>query len=379
MSQHDLPDASWTPRREWRRRTGRLRSAALVVAQLCLATSVSWLLATEVLGHREPFFAPVAAVICVTSASGRRRWAVVELVVGVAVGVGVGELLLGLIGRGFWQLALVVALAASLTVLLEVGRLAVVQSCTSAILLVAVRPVSGSVDAVALDRFVDALVGGAVGLAVTAVLAYDPARALRRDVDAVLSELADLLAGTATALRWGDPGVAWTALQRGRSLERPLRALTDTAAASRELSRIAPLRWREREPVARYAHSLRYVDHAVRDARVLARRVHTMLRRGETDGVVAAPVLDGLATAVRTYAADLGAQQPTDEVREALVAVARSATGVLPTDGSLGLTVVVAQSRALAADLIYATGTTAEELDRLLEPRRGESGADPGG
>ncbi|MDQ3104839.1 MAG: FUSC family protein [Actinomycetota bacterium] len=379
MSLPELPDATWTPRREWRRRSQRLRASSLVVAQMCVAVSLAWLVATEALGHPQPFFAPIAAVICVTSATGRRRWVVVELVVGVAVGIGVGELLLAVIGRGVWQLALVVAIASAVALLLDVGRLAVIQASTSAILLVAVRPVTGSVETVALERFVDALVGGAVGLAVTALLAYDPARTLRRDVDAVLSELADLLASTAKALRWGDPGVAWTALQRGRSLETPLRELTDTAASSRELSRISPYRWRQREPIARYAHSLRYVDHAVRDARVLARRVHTMLRRGARDGVVAAPALDRLAGAVRLFADDLAERQHVDDVREALVEVARSATDALPVERSLGLSVVVAQTRALAADLIYATGTTVDELDRLLEPRRGESGSDPGG
>jgi uncharacterized membrane protein YgaE (UPF0421/DUF939 family) len=379
MSLPELPDATWTPRREWRRRSQRLRASSLVVAQMCMAVSLAWLVATEALGHPQPFFAPIAAVICVTSATGRRRWVVVELVVGVAVGIGVGELLLAVIGRGVWQLALVVAIASAVALLLDVGRLAVIQACTSAILLVTVRPVTGSVETVALERFVDALVGGAVGLAVTALLAYDPARTLRRDVDAVLSELADLLASTAKALRWGDAGVAWTALQRGRSLETPLRELTDTAASSRELSRISPLRWRQREPIARYAHSLRYVDHAVRDARVLARRVHTMLRRGARDGVVAAPALDRLASAVGLFADDLAERQHVDDVREALVEVARSATDALPVERSLGLSVVVAQTRALAADLIYATGTTVDELDRLLEPRRGESGSDPGG
>ncbi len=379
MSLPELPDAIWTPRREWRRRSQRLRASSLVVAQMCMAVSLAWLVATEALGHPQPFFAPIAAVICVTSATGRRRWVVVELVVGVAVGIGVGELLLAVIGRGVWQLALVVAIASAVALLLDVGRLAVIQACTSAILLVTVRPVTGSVETVALERFVDALVGGAVGLAVTALLAYDPARTLRRDVDAVLSELADLLASTAKALRWGDAGVAWTALQRGRSLETPLRELTDTAASSRELSRISPLRWRQREPIARYAHSLRYVDHAVRDARVLARRVHTMLRRGARDGVVAAPALDRLASAVGLFADDLAERQHVDDVREALVEVARSATDALPVERSLGLSVVVAQTRALAADLIYATGTTVDELDRLLEPRRGESGSDPGG
>lgn len=361
-----LPDATWTPRREWRRRSHELRASALVILQICVAATVSWLIATELVGHPQPFFAPIAAVISVTSGMGRRRRVVVELAAGVAVGILVGELLLGAIGRGSWQLALVVAIAASVAVLLDVGRLAVIQACTSAILLVTVVP-TDSVDSVALARFVDALVGGAVGLLVGLALARDPVRALRRDVSAVLSELADLLNSASTALRWGDPGVAWTALQRGRALEEPLRGLGDTAASSQELSRISPLRWRQHEHVMLYARSLRYVDYAVRDARVLTRRVHTMLRRGQHDGLAAAPALQALADAVRTFADDLAEQDRFDEVRDALVRAAKTATEALSGDASLGLTVVVAQTRALAADLLYATGVTADELDTLLE------------
>lgn len=372
-----LPDATWTPRREWRRRAMRVRTDARVLVQVCLAVTASWVIATDVFGHPQPFFAPIAAVISVTSATGRRRWVVVELAIGVAVGVLIGELLLGVIGRGTWQLALVVALAAAVATVLDVGRIAVIQACTSAILLVTVTPVSGSVESVAFGRFVDALIGGAVGLAAAAALAADPVRRLEHDVGAVLAELADLLASSALALRWDDAGVAWTALQRARALEAPMLELGDTAASSRELSRISPLRWRQRGHVALYARSLRYVDHAVRDARVLARRVHTMLRRGDRDGVAVAPALDDLARGVRVYAADLAEQDRFDEVREVLLAVARTATDALAPDSSLGLTVVVAQTRALAADLLYATGTTAEELDQLLLGEHGDGRLDP--
>ncbi len=362
-----IPDATWTPRREWRRRSHELRTSSVVIVQICIAATLAWVIATELASHRQPFFAPIAAVLCVTAALGRRRRALVELAAGVAIGILVGELLLSLIGRGSWQLALVIAIAASIAVLLDIGRLATIQACTSAILLVTVIPTASSVQQIAVDRFVDALIGGGVGLLVSTALAPDPVRILERDVGAVLSELADLLGGAATALRWGDAGVAWTALQQGRALEGPLRGLGATAASSEELARISPLRWRQREHVLLYTRSLRYVDHAVRDARVLTRRIHTMLRRGYTDGVGAAPALQQLAGAVRIFADDLAEQDRFDEVRQTLVGVSRLATDALTRDASLGLTVVIAQIRALAADLLYATGTTSDELDDLLD------------
>jgi hypothetical protein len=115
-----------------------------------------------------------------------------------------------------------------------------------------------------------------------------------------------------------------------------------------------------------YARSLRHVDHAVRDARVLARRAHTMLRRGDRAGVVLAPVLEQLASAVRVFADDLAERDRFDEVRDTLLEVANRATTALESERSLGVTVVVAQIRSVAADLMYATGLSAVELDEML-------------
>ena len=199
-----------------------------------------------------------------------------------------------------------------------------------------------------------------------ALVPANPVRRLNREVGSVLGDLATLLEAAARALRWADPGVAWTALQQARALQDPLEGLGETTSTARELSRLSPMRWRQRDHVLLYARTLKHVDLAIRDARVLTRRVHTMLRRGDRSGLVLAPVLESLAAAVRVFADDLSEQDRFDEVRQALLDTAREATGMLGTTRSLGVTVVVAQIRSLAADLLYATGVTARELDELL-------------
>jgi uncharacterized membrane protein YgaE (UPF0421/DUF939 family) len=362
----DLSVDARFPRAGLRRRLRRVGDSWLVVVQICLASATAWLIATEVVGHSQPFFAPVAAVITVTAGLGQRQRVAIDLVIGVSVGILIGELLVGLTGRGTWQLALVVALAAVSALMLDVGRLAVTQACTSAILLVTVIPPTGSTGTVAVNRFVDALIGGVLGVLAAALIPADPVRRLDREVGAVLGELAALLDACARALRWFDPGVAWTALQQGRALQEPIEALSDTASSARELARISPLRWRQRDHVLLYARSLRHVDHAVRDARVLARRVQTMLRRGERADEGLARVIESLAAAVRIFADDLAEQDHFGEVRRALLDTAREATGVLDSGSSVGVTVVVAQVRSIAADLMYATGVSALELDEML-------------
>ena len=44
-------------------RTERLRHAGRAIVQATLAATIAWLVATEVVGHARPFFAPVAAMI----------------------------------------------------------------------------------------------------------------------------------------------------------------------------------------------------------------------------------------------------------------------------------------------------------------------------
>jgi uncharacterized membrane protein YgaE (UPF0421/DUF939 family) len=147
-------------------RLRRWRSAAVPIAQAAVAAGLAWLVALHVVGHRAPFFAPIAAVVCLGLTSGQRLRRVLELIVGVSIGIGIGDLLLSMIGTGPWQLALVVALAMSVAVLLDGGAVITAQAAISAIL-VATLYLPG--DATGVSRMVDALIGGATALVMVAV------------------------------------------------------------------------------------------------------------------------------------------------------------------------------------------------------------------
>ncbi len=355
-----------------RTRLSQLRASGSLLVQLGVGAGLAWFVATALVGHVEPFFAPIAAVVSMLAASGRRQRAAVQLVAGVAVGVLVGELLILVIGRGAWQVSLVVALAYGTTLLLGLAPLARMQAVTSAILLATVTPAAGAVGSVAINRFVDALVGGALGLGVTVLLPANAARVVEQEVGAVLGEVEQVLRTTARALRWEDAGQAWTALQHARALNPQLDSLDQTIDAASEVSRLSPFRWHQREHVVLYAGSVRWIDYAVRDTRVLARRVSTLLRRSLPVPAGLADAVSHLADAVQIFAAELAAEQPLDEVRAAVVKVAREATRTLPPEASLSVVSAVAQVRAVAADLVYATGSAAEDVDTLFEPDVGD-------
>ena len=58
-----------------------------------------------------------------------------------------------------------------------------------------------------------------------------------------------------------------------------------------------------------------------------------------------------------------------DDARSKLIEAARMATVALPSAATINDAAVVAQVRALASDLLYATGMTQAQVDRALEVR----------
>lgn len=348
-------------------RLSAVRQQATPVLQLSIGAGLAWFVARDLIGHVQPFFAPIAAVITIAAAVGQRRQLVVQLVVGVAVGVLVGELLISVIGRGGWQIIAIVALATLTATFLGLAGLARIQASTSAVLLAAVVPVAGPGNP-AVNRFVDAMVGGVVGLVMTVAVPGNPVRRVDREVQTVLRGLRDALEQVAGSLRLGDAGPAWTALYEARSLQPTIEGLGSTISGADEVVRISPLRWSQREHVHLYSTVVRDVDNAVRNTRVLARRVYTMLREHEPppDGLDVA--VQHLADAVGVFSDDLAGLEAFDDARRMVVAADRAAVDALPSTITLNVAATVAQIRATASDLLYATGLTAPEVDELLNP-----------
>ena len=97
-------------------------------------------MARYVVGHPQPFFAPVAAMVCLGFSFGQRLRRVAEVMVGVAVGVGVGDLFVRIFGTGVPQIVFVVALAMSVAVLLGAGTLMSTQAGVQAAIVTTLLP-----------------------------------------------------------------------------------------------------------------------------------------------------------------------------------------------------------------------------------------------
>ena len=170
LSSHVRPQ----PRAAW----DRVRGSATRIAQAAGAGALAWYLARMTPNHSQPYFAPIAAVIAVSAGAGRRGRHAVELILGVAAGVAVADLIVFATGTGAWQLALVVALAMSVTTAVGGNSAMVGQAAVSAILIATVARTHAGLNA---GRLIDALVGGGVALVFSQVLfPVDPV-ALARD------------------------------------------------------------------------------------------------------------------------------------------------------------------------------------------------------
>lgn len=326
-----------------------------VILRLSIAPALAWWLSMQLFGHSQAFFAPIAAILALTVGAGVRAPVVVEIVIGAALGILVGELFILSIGRGFWQLTLVVALAMISARFFRLPGLAVTQAVISAVLLVAIVPAPGVVDP-ALTRFVDALLGGTVALAMIVLIPANPVREIDLGMRRLRQELSQILAKTADALRTHDASRATEALEHARGTQGMVDTVGTLADSVGEMARISPFRWGQRTAVVARTAALVDLDHAVRNTRVLSRRVAAMLRNGESAPVGLVEALDRLS--------ELALEESAGP--EALVAVARRAIVTATENLTINTAAIASQIRAIVADMLLATGTPAEELDELL-------------
>lgn len=344
-----------------RSRLQDLRLGALPIAQATLAAGAAWLVARHLLGHPQPYFAPIAAVISVGASNLARGRRTIELVVGVALGIAIGDLLIAGIGVGVLQLMLVVALAMAAAVLVGGGPLLVTQAAFSAVLVATVQPPTHGIY---WGRFTDALVGGALGLLVTALVPVDPVALARRAVAPLLEELAATIEDVAAALAAKDHAAAVRALQRARHIDERSGAFHAAVLAGGETTRLAPQRWGDRGELAAYVDADPALDLAGRNVRVLARGTLRALELEEHVPPELVLALGDLAEAVRALEFALGRPDREDAqslARDAALRAAARATLALERTGNLSVSVLVGQVRATATDLLRGLGMVPRE------------------
>ncbi|MFI2647991.1 aromatic acid exporter family protein [Micromonospora fulviviridis] len=343
-----------------REAAGRLRRGWLPVVEATLAATVAWILATRLVGHPQPFFAPAAALIVLGQARGQRMRRAVEVVLGVAAGVLVADLVVQALGpRTTWTVLTVILLTVALAVAIGASSVTVVQAAVSALYLVVVSPPTESL---VPFRFVDALIGGAVAVVASQLVdARRPLAPLVSEFRHTFEELAGVLGEVAEALDRADDAAALAALERARHADAGVERLRGAVQAAGEALRLNVRRRRHLGRLRSVEGSIRQIDYAVRNVRVLARAAVTLTRGPAPVPAELGGAVRTLAEAVRSagdaLAADLTGQDAVADAHAERADVAALAAvqvaGRLFTPGqTLPLAMIIGQVRATAIDLL---------------------------
>jgi uncharacterized membrane protein YgaE (UPF0421/DUF939 family) len=278
----------------------RLRAGFLPVLLASVAAVAAWVLAHDVLGHAQPFFAPIAAAISLSTSPIQRSRRIVQLVAGVLLGIGIGELLVALLGSTTLALGLIVFFTLSAALLsgegvFGEGMMFANQAAASAILVVTLhRAGTGS------ERVVDALVGGAVALVLGVVLfPAHPMRLLQNAERAVLRTVADLVAELSAFLQSGAVPPADWALQSSQHVHQLLSGLARARSTARANVRVAPRRFHLRATVDAEVERTARLD-------LLANAVLSLIRASVTAEEREGRVSDALAHDIGALSASLG-------------------------------------------------------------------------
>jgi uncharacterized membrane protein YgaE (UPF0421/DUF939 family) len=345
----------------------RVRSGLLQSFQMTVASVGAYVIAEHLLGHTGPIFAATAALVSLGFAKGGLRYRrVLEVSIGCTLGIAVGDTLIHVLGAGVWQAAVVLITSILLSRFLDNGTIFSTQMGLQSVLVVLLPPSADGVFA----RSTDAVVGGACALAMAYFVPADPRREPREDLRNLVAEFASVLREAGRAVEDYDSTAAWHALVRARQTQPLVDSVTTGLTAALEIAQASPLYRGRRDEVEAIKDSAHYLDLAVRNVRVLARRLASVINHVTlSDEAVAslADALDDLADAVTTLGSALAVasagsresylRQARNELSSVAARLHPRTMGVRTMEGET----LVLDMRPMVVDLLEAAGMSHEE------------------
>lgn len=345
----------------------RVRGGFLQSVQITLAAVVAYAIAERVLGHHGPIFAATAAIVSLGYGNGAahlRR--ILEVSIGCTLGIVTGDVLMYFLGRGVWQASLVLLISVLLARYLDNGTIFTTQMGLQSVLVVLLPP---AVDG-PFARSMDAVIGGLCALAIMALFPTDPGREPRQEMRTLTRQFSGVMRDSAAAIGDYDSSQAWQALERARRIQPQLNAVEGSLRIGRDRARIKLSRRGHIERIDSYQQILQGLDNAVRNTRVLARRianvVETVRLRPEAVQQLH-EILTELAQAVNLIGMSLTAdteesragfrQRAQDLLKKSAAVLDPQSMGVRTYQGET----LVMLIRPLTVDLLMATGLSEQE------------------
>lgn len=343
-----------------RQAADRVRTAFWPIALTAVAAALAWLVAHKGLGHAQPFFAPIAAAVSLSTSRIQRFRRIVQLVGGVLLGIGIAELLSSAIGISTVSLGVVVFVTLAIAVaggagFFAGGMMFANQAAASAILVVTLHK-----HGTGGERAIDALVGGGVSMVLGVLLFPAHPITLLRDAERrLLAELAATVEQTVGVMCGRlELGVEWS-MVRGVAVHARVSELASARETALANVRIAPRRWRLRSTVAAEAARLARFDALADVVLAMARSASRAHETSESFSPMLCDEMAALGDGIRELAVT---RQPWPEpvlnnIQTATERILARATSE-PVDYGV---VVAALLRTAAVDLSAIAGPSAED------------------
>jgi uncharacterized membrane protein YgaE (UPF0421/DUF939 family) len=334
------------------------------IIQIVAAVAVAYSITHWGLGHATPILAITVTINTLGFSRDARPRRVAESLLGILLGVALSDGLSTLLGRGLWQLVLV------LLIVFVVGRavssnvgFAVVAAVPSALVVLLPTPPGGP-----FTRTIDAAVGGVVALLVTALIPRDPGRTELRDGRTLFSVLNESMGSIVESLTDADAAAGELALTRLRRTQPLIDDWTTSLDTALSVSRISPFLRRQLPELRRHSLALTAADLSARHLRTLARRIEYLVRDGRRRPALAG-IVSELAGGLKLLGQELDDLQLAGQARSLLSDLARRLDpSVVVPDAGVTDAAIVLMLRPLVVDLLIGTGMDPDAARALLPP-----------
>lgn len=349
----------------------RLQQTFVSIIQCGIAAGLAYLVVEDLLGHDSPFFAPMASIIVLSAnVQGRTRRSI-ELLIGVAIGVGAGDVFVRTFGTGIWQMIIMVWLALLLATMIDRSPLVYTQAALGAVLIATILPPGSGGGA---ERMFDAFIGGLVGIVVAGLMPSSPLKRARMEVSRVLELTAKVLEDVAEGLKTQQGELITDALKKARGSQAAINAMLLRAQEEQEQLNVSPFLWHHQRRLNSLQRILNPVDNAMRNTRVLARRA--VLLAEDNDEVSPAQIrfIQELADITKdlselyTTRGDLEESLIIPESTKSLRQIGRQLGEEVIQGRVLSAMVIFAQTRSITVDLLVICGMSRQSALACLMP-----------
>lgn len=352
----------------------RVREGFFQSLQIVVAGVGAYAFAEKVLDHHEPIFAATAAIVSlgfVRGATHTRR--ILEVSIGVTLGIIIGDSLMLLLGRGLWQAAIVLFISILLARFLDRGILFTIQMGVQSCLVVLMEP---NIDGT-FARSLDGVIGGVFAFLMMFIFPKDPRSTPRQNVMNLVQSFSESLRVSSTAMEHYDSTEAWNALITARKLQPLYTAASGNLVTAKGMAKLSAMGKNHSAELEEFSTTIAAVDLAIRNKRVFDRRMASTIRHVQlSDSAVhsLSEVLNKIADGVTVLGQAVSISRADErhalkvQAREIFTQVAGIIEPTMMGVRSLEGEALVLMLRPLVVDLLESTGLTHQAGVDLLTP-----------